>query len=585
MSLTFGTNLSEFAATRMPQWLRVNTSDHRTNPPQYTDHDPASFSIEFNTVADVDDTIIISLEGLDALTFTCVAALSGTGLEFTPGTGATDQAQQFMEGLLQNPWFTEHFEISTVAAAVHFDAREPGATYDLTTAVSSHSGLITVAVATVSGDAEYNPNYSLIVRPFIGDEEGNYRQVGEFDGVPDHAYGVDFPVDRYLNGELEPDWPPVFVSPYNLAFTHVKSVRNWFAHCYARHGTPPTSQAVRTFGRQSEALSGGALYTGATAVKRVWLAGAQDRERFKFDAFVLRARGITGTPPHPFMTWRNRRARRYVTRRERHWLGWYHWPMLAEASTYQVQAKLYMNDGTVVDWTDRYDFAENDTQSGIPRGRLGSVAVGFEHLYLQALIPEDAVLERYSVRIRETETGPKSEELTFWMAEEGWNDQYLWFISSLGCCESLRCTGAWSLTVQHTAQELRRPVTRADQGVVDTNTITAEATGGQWRLKLFTGFLPRAEYQAILDVLGTPRDGLRWVDATNNRLLPVRIVESEEVVADKRGETEEHLFGLNLELLLDDPEPFHTLPPTTAEMTHNEDDDTLEAEPEEPEDE
>ena len=65
----------------------------------------------------------------------------------------------------------------------------------------------------------------------------------------------------------------------------------------------------------------------------------------------------------------------------------------------------------------------------------------------------------------------------------------------------------------------------------------------------------------------------------------MRIVESEEVVADKRGETEEHLFGLNLELLLDDPEPFHTLPPTTAEMTHNEDDDTLEAEPEEPEDE
>jgi len=289
---------------------------------------------------------------------------------------------------------------------------------------------------------------------------------------------------------------------------------------------------------------------------------------------------VTGTPPHPFFTWRNRQVPRYVTRRERHWLGWYHWPMEAIASTYHVQAKLYMTDGSTVDWTDRFDFVVNDTMGGIPRGRLGSVAAGYEHLYLSAIIPEGKVLEKYSVRVNETATGPKSEELTFWMTEETWNDQYLWFISSLGCCESLRCTGAWALSVKHEFQELRRPITRADLGDASTNTYTAEATGGQWTLRVFTGYMPSEEYQAILDVLGTPRDGLRWVDTPNNRLLPVRVVESKEVTVLQRGDTDEHLYGLELTLLLDDPEPFHTLPPITSQMIHQETDGELVPDPE-----
>lgn len=545
----------------MDEWFRLAASDHRETPPQDSTNQAAAFRVTVNAIFTPGTTLTLNVGAGSSGEITFGDYDMGPLFEVGTGNWSSDTLTGSAENLLQvlrrNPFIGSNYYITRTSQHLDFVALSIGASW----MYQSKSGTadVTVTPQLPSADEVYAANYGICVRPWIKDRNNNWVTAGEFCGTPDkdHLFGLD--ISQSLRPYLFPDWPG-FVGT-GAAYRCVLSVRPFYLQYYVRKGNPAEQQGIYHWGDRENP-------------KQAWLAGGTDRDRVAFNSFVNRATGVTGTPPHHFLTWRNRRAERYVTRSERHYLGWYHWPMQATPSTLAVQAKLWLTNGDTVDWTDRYTFSTltSEANNAISRTDIGHLAVGYGQLNLAAIVPSGTTVERYAVRVNETETGPKSEEITFWVAQQGWNDRYLWYVNSLGCVESLRTQGAWVLSTQHEYLELQRSATASDVGVVAESLGASEPLGGQQKLTVFTGYHPQAEHSAILDILNAPRDGIKLCDYSGNRLLPLRLVESEEVKIQERGSAEEHLYGLKLTFLLDDPEVVVTQTPTNAETVQNEDD-------------
>lgn len=555
MSVSISSYPPPFAAARSPMFLRVYSDTWQTQPTSNASGTLNVAKINFDHVPSAGSIITIT-NGFGTVELECAGSAGDAGLHFRQGTDEADQAAKFAEDAARNYDLITRYHITSVGTYVLLRGRDFGDDYNPTSITCDEASVITVTNLYTSQDFIYQDNFSLTVRPRIADDTQpfGWRTLPEFSGEPDTLKGVDFNLSKKLRPFLSPDFPDYQTSGY--AFRHTKSVKAYLVEYFARQGDPAAPLAVHNFGTES-------------APKYAWLASYKDRDKQDFDSFVNRFTGVTGTPPHFFLTWRNRKAPRYVTVGEQHHLGWFHWPTLEAATSFDVQAKLYLTDGTSVDWSTRYSF--NVDTDGIPRGELGTICAGYTHLNIAALVPSGKTPLRYSVRVYSM-SGPKSEEIDFWLVDSGFNDQYIWFTSSLGCTESLRCTGQWVKGVNHTFTEVQRPFTRDDVGVASTSTFASETDGGQAFLEVFTGYHAQEEHNALRDILNAPRFGLLHCDYETGRLLPLRLVESEELIEKRRGFDDEHLYGFKLRFLADDPENAVTMVPTGAEVVHNEED-------------
>jgi hypothetical protein len=544
---------------RSPLWVRVE-SDSYAPPSGSTVR--ATFTITFNTTVSSGDEVAITT-GWGEVVLLCSASGEQDGLHFAEGASVLLAATAFLNGCLSNWTLTTYYSITRSGAVVTFVARAAGVKYNLQDVSFSPGGLIDVDELVAGVDGSFAENYSIVIRPWVGDGSGEFKPLGEIQCVPDEYNSINYDLSRMLRGgfalfngeELRPDWP-AFNTGADVTL-HTKSTRPYYLEYYARFGTPAVTQGAQRIGSPA-------------SPKYAWLAGYERADYSAFTSFRNRVEGLLGAP-HSFLTWRNRKDRRSVTAGEQHYLGWYHWPMDALAAAFQVQAKLThtLPNGTdpqVTAWTDRYEFAHTD----IPRGRIGSLAVGYGQLNMAALLPIGRIPKCYTVRVNEAETGPKSEEITFYLAPDNHNQVFLQFCSSLGVVESVRTRGSWvrSLTPEH--EELMRPLRIGDLSNTASGGLFSDPLGGQPILKVNIGGHRLSEHEALLDILGSVE--VRQVDYTNSRYLPLRMVKGEEQIIAQRGTEDEHIRMISLTFACDDPTALVTLPIAAGDVVQNEDD-------------
>jgi hypothetical protein len=534
----------QLTPVRSTAWVVLEGSNFRTQAPE-----GAIISMVFVQPSVAGDTVLMTFPWGEVL-MTCAATPDDSGTEFEPGPGGiVETAAKFEEGLLSNPYITDHYRVTRSGFTVSMEGIEAGEGYELLTNTVTPGALGSIANVNSGGFiASYSANYNIVVRPYVL-VDGIWQQRRDRKLVPHpETLNAELDLQEVLRHGCQGDWPR-----WNLlgeATLHETSTRPYYLEFFERYGTPATPRRVYRLGTPEEPLL-------------AWYAGAQ---RLEHDTFrdLVEDRILGTDPAHMFLTWRNRSSRRYVTIAEQHYLGWYHWPMEATPENFQVQAKLYCTDGTVVDWTTRYNVP---TDTVALRGRICSFNVGYGQLNLLAMLPVGKTPQYYSVRISETETGPKSEEMDFWVDMNDENQVYIQFLNSLGVVESFRSRGAWSETISHTYAETRRHLQWADRDTEEKGAYMHEALGGQRMLTIFSDYNNRYEHADILDLLGSPE--IRLIDRLGRR-IPLRLTEETEARIFGRGDPEENLHGLDLVFMLDDPQTVVTRIP--AGFTENEDD-------------
>jgi hypothetical protein len=499
----------------------------------------------------------------------------GNGNTWLPAAGALASATNFHQGVEQNPVLSGAYTISRAGAVVHFKARLPGPQYDLMG--NAQSTPLATCTNTVNGWAqEVEENYSVCIRPIIytqADTPDGYEALPEQVALPGDDHHAQFDLGQILRPHLAPEWPS---DGSGSAHLHTTSARPYYVEYYERFGSPAANKVIKRFGSPA-------------APKLACLMGYQRHRHTDFHTF-LNAVSATTPGTHCFLTWRNRQAPRYVTTGEEHYLSWYYWDMLAAPASLTLQARLTHTalDGTdpvTTAWTDRYTATVG---THIVRGRISSWRAGYDQCAMAALLPADRLAHSYSVRVADviSSTGPKSEEVTFYIAPADHNERYIQFINSFGMPESLRTVGAWSETYEPSFMALLRHLRMDDLVDKLAAATSSEPNGGQHYLNLVSGAAPRSEHFALLDLLGAPRYGIRVKTSgpDGNGWRPMRLIKGESIPVAQIGGQDENLHILALQLAVDDPQPFRTMTPTLYASPYvmaAEDDDYSEIPPEE----
>lgn len=538
---------------RTKAWLRVPGPNYENDAPVRS---------EFTVTFSASTTAGMSLElvlGIGTVTMGCGSL--GDGVSWLPGSGINASATNFQQGAEQNALLSGAYTITRSGATVTFQARLPGPQYDLLSATPS--GAFATGTSTVTGVARsLAVNYSVCIRPLVytgADTPDGYEALPEEVALPGTDEHAEFDLGELLRPSLRPEW---VANGATTAHLHTLSHRPYYVEYYERYGQPATNRVVNRYGSPS-------------APKLACLMGYQRRDHDLFLQFLDWVADLSGQG-HYFLTWRNRKARRYVTTAEEHSLGWYFWDMEASPTALTLRAKLTHTAANGTDpqttaWSNRYT-ATVGTE--VVRGRVSSWPVGYNQLGLSALLPTDRVAQSYTVQVNDQAdgTGAKSEDLTFYLAAPDHNERFIQFTNSLGVPESLRTIGAWSETYQGDFLELARQLTYADLSDQLAGSRSSEPKGGQHYLNVITGLHAQPEHRALMDILGSPRDGIRVQvpGLGGNGWVPVRLLKAEEIPVSRRGTEEEHVYSMALQFALDDPQPFRTVVPTVLDAVFNE---------------
>lgn len=563
---TAGVLPPQLSAVRSPIPLRITATEIISTATT------ASFAIKFLSATSTGQSVLFAL-GIGEVEMTC-GILAQDGIKYKSGATAAQAAAFFADGCRENWLLTTHYIISVAAVTVTFTARNPGSVYSCSSVTPSVAGFMSVASNTGGTDGTPTPNYAIVARLWVANDSLVFNPVAELQGNPNSAGTVDFDISEVLRGawkrfpglDLEPDWPsPLTVDSY----IHTRSFRPYYLEYWERSGAVPTEHGVVRIGSESAPLF-------------AWLAGWNRFHYFPFRAVVDQITNVNGAP-HPFLTYRGRQGRRFVTKDEIVFLPWYHWPMLATPVKYSMEARLthMLPNGTSVattNWTEIYTV---DRVPDAPRGRIISLAAGYDQLELDSLLPAGRVPYSYEVRFSDvaSATGPKSEELTFYIATNDHNEVFLNFWSSLGGVESVRATGEWITSRASAHEQLRKELLVDDYSWSERGSERAEPLPGQQWLKVVISSQNAHEHKCILDILGAP--SIMLIDSSIGaaRYRPVRIVESHEPPIEQRGNENEHVRILELTLAVDDASALTNLYLPSSVMVHYEHDDYTEAPP------
>ena len=564
---TAGVLPHQLSAVRSPVWLRITATE------TISTSTTATFTIKFLTGTSPGQSVLFSL-GIGEVEMIC-GTLVQDGIKYKDGGTAAQAAAFFAEGCLGNWTLTTYYTITVSADQVTFTARSAGSLYSCSSVTPSVSGFLSTTSNTGGSDGTPTPNYGIVARLWVANDSDVFLPVAELQGSPDTVQGsVDFELSEILRGawklfkglDIEPDWPIPFTQD---SYIHTRSFRPYYVEYWERSGATLANHGVVRIGSEAEPLF-------------AWLSGWDRFHYFPFKALVDQAMDKYG-PPHPFLTYRGRQGRRFVTRNEVVFLPWYHWPMMATPTRFTLEARLthMLSNGTGVTTTDWTEIYAVERVPDAPRGRIISLAAGYDQLDLDDLLPSGRVPYSYEVRFSDIvgATGPKSEELTFYIAPNDHNEVFLNFWSSLGGVESVRATGEWITSRASAHEQLRKDLLVEDLSWSERGGEFAEPLPGQQWLKVTISSQNAHEHKCILDILGSPAIMLIDTSIGAARYRPVRIVESDERVIEQRGNAEEHVRILDLMLAVDDATALTVLHTPTSAMTHHEDDDYTEVPP------
>jgi hypothetical protein len=519
--------------TRNPNWLQLYTTE------VLAAGTAAQWSITFTSGTGPTTTVEITV-GDQVITMYGTSLTPGdSGLEFARDASTTVSATNFAAGCLANPWFGLHFLISATGSTVTFSALKVGVAYNLGGVVFTNTtGSSTTAYT--GADRSIRPNFSVNIRPWV-EQGGNFLPIGDFSAEPLNGQcelDLGSKLDPYLGTDM-------LYYGYTTSFIHSNSLKRYFVQYWERFGASVGDRALYNHGTLE-------------APHMAWYAGHSRSEALAFDQFVL-DNTLSDPADNPrFFTWRNRGYARKVSTTEQHSLTWFSWYTPPAGHNVALQARITYTDANgsnpvTTNWTNRY------VTGGVQPYRLYTFPTGYAALNLAAVLPANKVLQSYDVRLfAPTDSVVLCETITFHLAKAEWNEKHILFWSSLGATESLRCTGAWSEPVEATNLETYRPQTLAMRGDAMAPSYRTVPGTAQRTLTVFTGYHALQEQEALLDILNSP--DIRLVDHENERHLPLRLLES-NAVAGKRGTPEEHLHGLELTFLADDPQALVTITP------------------------
>lgn len=521
--------------TRQANWLSFSCDDLLV-----TGAPPALWQLTFTSGTSATTRVDIELPDRTISMYGTSAAVGDVGNEFSRDADPTISATNFVQGCLMNPYLAQHFVITSAGPIVYFAAKQVGLVYGLV-GVTFVNTTGTSATSYPGIDPDYRPNYSANIRVWLEDgygSNGYSTLVGEFSTEPAIST-AGFDLGGILNGILRQGFQSDMLGyGATTPFEHYASVRRYLVQYWDRYGTTPADRATYWHGTPAAPLY-------------AWYAGPQRQHSAAFDTLVNEATDpVTYSATAKWLTYRNRGYQRRVTATEQHSLSWYAWwtPGLGEDARLQARITYTDPNGSnpvTTSWSNRYVY------DPVVPGMVVTFPVGYAALNLGALLPVGKVMQRYDVRLFAPGPFiPLTEELSFHLAQPDYNELHLLYWSSLGATESLRTTGAWVEEVEAANLETYRPQYPGSIGNVLEPQYRTVPGSQQRTLKVFTGYVPLREKQALLDILTSP--AIRLVEHDRQRHVPVRLLQG-KAVRGKRGTPEEHLHGLELELLVDDP--------------------------------
>lgn len=528
---------------RTPLWL--------TNSVQSgTPGTKASWTIRVDTGTTVGQTLTFAY-GAGQFNFTAVANVPGTLL---PNTfrGAPDPwwgAENLAAGLQANYFINRDYVVTYAGRLVTLTQRDlaapgsdtPNTWYNVTEGFTSDDwGAVDTYALGVNG-AQLS-NHALRATVYIEQPNGSFtrlpdRSCSVVDGIVP-AIQLDPVLLPHLLNDLAPGALD-YRTPYTALYG--QSAKGAFRRFYVEttefYGNPAVPRAVERKGSPTEPLT-------------AWLAGFQQQDAEAATNFISNLQYATNL--RPWLTWRGRSAAHEVSRNQRHYLTHYAWADIPTDGP-RLQVQVTCADGTVTPWTIRY-YSNPPYQ----RRTLSIWATGYDHLYLDQFVPSTTTAVTYAVRLIGPDGMVLSEERSFTLVEEDYQEIQLLYLNSLGGYDPLRATGSWGEEIDPQWQATVRPAIMADHLQATVARSAAVPQGGQRTLTLETGHLPLSEHRCVLDILGSP--DIRVVDHARRRYMPARIVKSKAMLMEQRGDSDEHLYAMHLELLVGDVEDVKSQP-------------------------
>jgi hypothetical protein len=522
MALVPLTQPEDIAAVRDEVWLELSCTGYRTTAPT-----TASYTIFITTQPSAGYSFTLALPTGD-LVFTFVAGTpDDTGLQVEIGAAVSNTRTNLYNALRAN-WFVDQLFLITTASGTHtLTARTAGEVI----VGFTNTTPVTLSWTTVSPgtSAVYATNYNAMAQVWVEEVYGSnsYTALPAVMLSPDKVdRRVKLDLHTLLKNKTGYDWPAFGTSALTVLD---KAIRRYYYTYWEQLGDPPVAEKM-----------------ARSPLKNAWYAGSRHIERNVMENIwsLIRRSDVL----NPFLTYRGRAGAHEVSPVQDHYIAWYRRVAKVTDTHIKLLATVYYDDAT----NDTDEIWVDTNGSGYNQWRVGQFPVGFERMGLDDLQPAKTPTH-YTVQVLSAADAALSEIHTFILVDTDVNEIHVEFVNSLGVVESLRCKGSWvhGMTPAHsTVTRLRTPDNGSTPSEQESNAI-ALLDGAQERLQVSTGYMDRGELNALMDVLVSPE--WRWVDTVRSTRHPLRLVGAEEVMR-VQGEATEHLYAMNLEFLVCDPE-------------------------------
>lgn len=531
MAITINEQPNDLCMVRHPQWLKATTNDVLITAPTNV-----TSGIIFLRAAVAGETVTVELAG-QSWTFTAAASPDDSGLQFAIGANATAQATAFAAAFALHHAMHAAFDVSTNAGEVNAILRSPAEGLQAAW-TPDPVDLASVQLSAPCLGPVYRENMRLGLRlrvkdrntyPFLDLPElsaSPTTRSGARWGTSDPIGEVKWNVAPLLKPYCAPTWPGYSVEKETVQTTLVTPWSAWLYEVV--DGTPRKMVAV------GEGLA--------------WYAGLRTRDRISEESLVdfrVKAAGA-------WLTYRGRRDKLEVSHDQAVWLLWYLDTEPDPSEVFTLKADIHYTDGSTDAAQTLY---ARDAFVHIVNNVMHLWAAGYQNGGVADEADPAKTVLKYTLWIESSVSGdPVSDQLTLWVVEADANERHLDWVSSLGGIEPLRTTGGWqlgtTLTLDEAMAELPLLPSTHDSAV---RTVDAR---NQETLQLSTGWVDRYELAALVDFLHSPEIRLR--DQGRNRWLPVRMTAGSHLVKQQGDPDTEHLYALNLELLVGDDEGLYS---------------------------
>ncbi len=530
MAITLNELPGPLCMVRHPQHIKATTDDVLTDLPT-----SVNSGIVFQRAAVAGETVTVELAG-QSWTFTAATSPDQSGLQFAIGANATAQATAFAAAFRLHHAMHAAFDVYTNAGEVSAYLRSPAAGLQAAW-TPAPVDLATVLLSAPCLGPVYRENMRLGLRLRVKDRNTYpFLDLPELSASPTTRSGarwatsdpigeVKWNVAPLLKPYCAPTWPG-----YSQEKTTVKTtlVTPWTAWVFeVVDGTP------RKLVHAGDRLA--------------WFAGLRTRDRISEESLVD-FRVLEGS----WLTYRGRRDKLEVSPAQPVWLLWFKNGQPGDTEQFILKADIAYTDGTTDADVTLYT---RDAFAHIEAEVMHLWAAGYQNGGVDDEADPAKTVLKYTLWIESSVSGnPVSDELTLWVVEADANERHLDWVSSLGGIESLRTTGGWQLGTTLTLDEAMAelPLLPAAH---DSAVRTVDARN-QETLQLSTGWVDRYELAALVDFLHSPEIRLR--DQGRNRWLPVRMTAGSHLVKQQGDPDTEHLYALNLELLVGDDEGLYS---------------------------